>query len=219
MWVCRLLLVLQLPGDFVPMTSHPPKLMKQSTAATLSTNTRIATVALMAVGLLTSCATPESPKAPALAARGVADRALVGGWTIAIEPTADGLARAQFGTKQTVTVKAGASAPVTNLVTTPFDQKKYDESKTFWIENLNKPGLQWHFILKSDHTGLEITHDEQSNQPLTNAIKWDCHGPQLLHLEFPEKKHFNDLHCRIVSSNEWHYPMKPLGGWFVMRRK
>jgi hypothetical protein len=108
---------------------------------------------------------------------------------------------------------------VTNLVTKPFDQKKYDESKTFWIETLNKPGLQWHFTLKPDHTGLQIAHDEKADQPLTNSIKWDYRGPQVLHLEYPEEQRFKNFHCRIVSSNEWHYPMEPLGGWFVMRRK
>ncbi len=157
--------------------------------------------------------------APAHSTPAVADLALVGEWVIAIEPTADVLARAEFGTKQTFTVKAGATSPVTNVVPTPFDPKKYEESKAIWTENLNQPGLQWRIILKPDHTGEHIAHDVNTNQPLTNSIKWDCHGPQVLHLEYPEQKRFNNYHCRVVSSNEWHYPMQPLGGWFVMRRR
>lgn len=176
----------------------------------------------MAVTLLASCAASKSPKAatnaPAHSTHAVADLALVGEWVIAIEPTADVLARAQFGAKQTFTVKAGATSPVTNVVTTPFDQKKYEESKAIWTEGLNQPGLQWRIILKPDHTGVQIALYENSNQPLTNGIKWDWYGPDL-RLVFPEQKRFNTHLCRVVSSNEWHYPMAPLGGWFVMRRR
>jgi len=176
----------------------------------------------MAVALISSCATKELPKAvtnvASHSAPVVKDLAMVGEWGIAIEPTADVLARAQFGTKQTFTVKAGATTPVTDVVTTPFNQKKYEEAKAIWIEGLNKPELQqWRIILKANHKGQQI-ETQTSGEIKTNQIKWEMEAGNVLHLEYPAEKRRTTYHCRVVSSNEWHYPMEPLGGWFVMRR-
>ena len=148
----------------------------------------------------------------------ITETMVIGEWTIAIEATAEVLARAQFGTQQTISIKAGAAQPDTNSVTRPFNQKEYDESKAFWTENLKKPEMQWRLVLKLNHTGQHIAHDVKSNRPRISAVKWELLGTEL-RLVYPEEKQFNTFTCRMVSSNELHYPMQPLRGWLVMRRQ
>lgn len=146
------------------------------------------------------------------------ERIVIGEWTIAVEPTADVLARAQFGIQQTITIKAGATHPETNTVTKSFSQKEYDEAKTLWIEALKKPDMQWRLVLKPDHTGQHIAQDRESNKPHIHAVQWELLGAEL-RLVYPEEGRFNTFTSRLVSSHELHYPMQPLGGWFVMRRQ
>jgi hypothetical protein len=148
----------------------------------------------------------------------ITEAMVVGEWTISVEPTTDVLARAQFGTQQTITVKAGATQPETNIITTPFNQKQYEGYKAFWTEALNKPEMQWRLILKPDHTGQHIAYDEESNKPKSAPVKWELLGAEL-RLVYPEEKRFNTFTCRMVSSDELHYLMQPLGGWMVMRRQ
>lgn len=148
----------------------------------------------------------------------ITETMVIGEWAMAIEPTADVLARAQFGKQQTVTIKAGAAKPETNTATRSFNQKEYDESKIFWTEALKNPEMQWRLVLKADHTGQHVAQDMKSNKPRINLVKWELLGAEL-RLVYPEEKRFNTYTCRLVSSRELHYPMQPLGGWFVMHRQ
>ena len=173
---------------------------------------------------LSGCVTVEQPSKPA--AKAVArsqpeettESTAIGEWTIAVEPTADVLARAEFGTHQTITIKAGAAHPETNTGTVGFDQKKYDESKTFWTDALKKPEMNWQLILKPDHTGEHVSHDIESNKPRSNPVRWELQGEEL-RLVYPEEKRLNTFNCRLLSRHELRYPMEPLGGWFVMRHE
>jgi hypothetical protein len=163
------------------------------------------------------------------------DSALIGTWTIDVDATADVLARAQFGTRQEIIIKRGAAHPETNMVTRAFDQGKYDEIRDFWTQNLNRPEMEWRIILKRDHTGefhgsaeddstprprsIEVKPGwEQSikYKPVVEPIEWKVNGAELW-LEYPAAPRFKERIARIASTNEWHYPMQPLGGWFVMR--
>jgi hypothetical protein len=165
------------------------------------------------------------------------ESALIGEWKIAVDATAAVLARGQFGTRQEFTIKRGATHPETNIVTKTFDQKKYEESRDFWANSLNKPEMQWRIILSPDHTGEIHAFVEDNDTPgprsieikpgweesikyksKSERIEWELKGSELW-LEYPAEPRFKERIARVVSSNEWHYPMQPLGGWFVMRRK
>jgi len=141
-----------------------------------------------------------------------------GEWIIAVDPTSGVMVRLQFGTKTSSILKAGADQQEINTVMKAFSQKEYDEAKTSWKEALNNPDLQWRLVLNSDHSGQHIGTDMESNKPYTNAVRWELLGPEL-RLVYPDARHFNTFSCRLVSRHELHYPMQPLGGWFVMRRQ
>ena len=183
----------------------------------------IVALAFMASALPGCSTVEESPttgkKAAALShTEKITESMVIGEWIIAVEPTADVLARARFGTQQVITIKAGATKPETNTVTKVFSQKEYDEANIFWTEALKKPEMQWRLVLKPDHSGQYITKDMESTMPRIDAVKWELLGAEL-QLVYPEEKRFNTFTCRLVSGRELHYPMQPLGGWFVMRRQ
>lgn len=132
-----------------------------------------ATIVVSLLGLVTliiSCAgspagKPAKNSAATAKFKGVN---LAGEWIIAIEPMADVLARGQFGTKETITIKAGASAPETNRVTKPFKQEDYEQSLKRWTENLNKPEMKWLMFFNADQTGL---HSLGGHLPLNRPQK------------------------------------------------
>jgi len=191
----------------------------------IHTRLRIPLLALAFMALtLPGCSPTHQSSKTAIQAAGrsepetINETKVVGDWIIAVEPTADVLARAQFGARQTITIKAGAAHPETNTVIVVFDQKKYDESKTFWTDALKKPEMKWQLILKPDHSGEHITRDIESTKPRSSPVRWELRGDEL-RLVYPEEKRFNTFNCRLLSLHELHYPMEPLGGWFVMRHE
>lgn len=180
-----------------------------------------------------SCAAPRQQ--PAQSEANQLEAALIGEWMIAVAPTADVLARGQFGTRQEFTIKRGAAHPETNIVTKPFDQKAYEQSRDFWSKELGKPQMQWRFILKPDHTGEQHAFAEDNDtprprsieikpgweqsikyKPTVELIEWKLTGSELRFV-YPTNQRSMALIAHVVSTNEWHYPMQPLGGCFVMR--
>jgi hypothetical protein len=139
---------------------------------------------------------------------------LVGTWVMDVEATADSLARGQFGTRQEITVKSGATVPETNLLTKPFDPKEYKETRNFWTTNLVKTKYQLTF--KADGTGEGSSYDADAKKRLTSTLNWTLHGSDL-RLEYTNVRRPLTEMARLVSTNELHEPMEMLGGWFVLR--
>lgn len=139
---------------------------------------------------------------------------VVGTWGMDVGDTVAVLARAQFGTQTVVTVKAGAPHPVTNMVHKPFDQKTYDRSRAEWEKGLAAMG--WQLRFNPDHSGEHVSR-ASTNAPTVSPFEWQVLD-RTLRLDYVREKRFRYFTCRIVSSNELHYPMQPLGGYLVLRR-
>jgi len=138
---------------------------------------------------------------------------LVGTWRLDVGETAAVLARARFGTNAVITIKRGASSPETNLVHTPFTEEAYAESKAFWERGLAEMGWQLH--LKPDHSGEGVARDS-TNAVQISPLRWQVLDREL-QIEYVAENKFRHATVRIVSSNELHYPMQPLGGYLVLR--
>lgn len=153
-----------------------------------------------------------------VATRRIDETMVIGEWTIAVDPTADVLAKAGFRPRRVITIRAGAAQPEINTVAEPFDQEKYDATRETWLAALKKPEMQWRLILKPDHTGQHLVADAALGAPREEPVTWELRGTEL-RLLYPREKQFNTKDCTVVSPQELLYPMQPLGGWLVMRHK
>lgn len=138
---------------------------------------------------------------------------LVGTWRIDVGETAAVLARAQFGTQAVVIVKSGAPHAQTNLMHKPFDPDAYAQSKAVWEQGLAR--MEWQLRFHPNHSGEHVSRDS-TNAATRSPFRWQVLDREL-RIEYVLEKRFRHLTCRLVSSNELHYPMPPLGGYVVLR--
>jgi hypothetical protein len=181
------------------------------------TGTSLAASAFLALTFAAQAiAQPQNPKQPGSPQfrSNLLEVHVLGTWVLDVEATADILARGQFGTRQEITVKSGATVPETNLITKPFDPKEYEETRNFWATNLGK--IKYQLIFNPGGTGEGSSYDADAKKRVTSTLKWTLHGSDL-RLEYTNVRMPLTEMARVVSTNELHQPMEMLGGWFVLR--
>lgn len=161
---------------------------------------------------------PEKTAAPASSPADVL-RALPGNWTIAVEASADSLARAQYKPRQTTMIhRVGNEAPTreTTTVVERFDAKAYREALTYWLRLLDKPDMRWRLKFNADGTGEHWAVVKTGGAPQNTPFTWRLDGWRL-HLDYAAEIPFKSFEIEMPSARELHYPMQPLGDHLVLR--
>lgn len=165
-------------------------------------------------------APPPLPVVPAANSPDEVRQALPGTWSIAVNASAEALARAQYQPRTaTLMRREGMASPTqeTATVAERFDPNAFVEARAFWRSALKEPDMRWRLVFHADGTGTHwaVTTPGQPVQPV--PFQWRLNGWQL-QVDYQAGAPFKSFTTEMRSAVEIRYPMQPLGDYVILQR-
>ena len=176
--------------------------------------------ALLLAGCASRMEAPPEPKTPPPAASPAAvQQALPGTWSIAVDASAEALARAQYQPRTaTMLRQEGNTIPTreTMTVTERFDPKAFVEARSYWRSALRSPDMRWQVVFKADGTGEHWAVTTAGKKPQAVPFQWRLNG-WVLQVDYPAGAPFKSFEAEMRSAEEIRYPMQPLGDFVILQ--
>lgn len=163
--------------------------------------------------LLAACASrmegpPPVRPAPLASSPLEVSAALPGTWEIAVNASAEALARAQYQPRVISVTRQESGGPATSTTTTVserFDPNEFAEARSFWRSALKQPDMRWQLVFKADGTG---EHRAVLAKGAAQAVpfRWQLNG-WLLKVAYAEGAPFKTFEVEMRSAQEIRYPM------------